>query len=488
MDVTDDFDDKDLFKDKISHVQRAKPAIVIGSVLSAFLFLVVLGDHVPFNSKILWFSLQIIALFIRLTISMLLSGKLSGLSPVKQIFLFRVTVVIIALTWSSATFILYTDQVFIQTILIIILTGICSGASSSIAIDYKISITYITIILLPLSFRLIYANDSMPRLVGVFTLIFNAMLISIIKNNNRAIVESIISKSRYRKALQDLVTSENRFQSIFARIPEGVLYFDNNMIVQEHNPALSRTMKTSRGNLNNFDLNKINNAQIKKLYQDVINGEECSYEGEYTTYFSQLPLMINLTCSPIRDKDEKIIGGVGILKDITREKALENEIKYKAYHDTLTTLPNRTLLLDRLSQALNQAKRHNHQGALLFLDLDKFKPVNDEHGHHTGDLVLKEVGRRLLSVVRDEDTVSRIGGDEFVILLPELEIKNSSAENEVKFITRRIADVFEEDFRIEDLKLNISSSIGISIFPGSHKEVEDILKSADSAMYLNKIN
>ncbi len=262
--------------------------------------------------------------------------------------------------------------------------------------------------------------------------------------------------------------------------------FDNNMIIQEHNPALSRTIRTSKENIDNFDLNQIDNTQIKSLYQKVLNGEECSYEGEYNTHFSQIPLIINLTCSPIRDKDEKIIGGVGILKDITREKTIENEIRYKAFHDALTNLPNRALLQDRLSQALNQARRHNHQGALLFLDLDKFKPVNDKYGHYTGDLLLKEVGIRLLSIVRDEDTVSRIGGDEFVILLPELETKNSSAENEAEIIVNRIADSFKEDFLLDTHKLKISCSIGISIFPGSHKEVEDILKSADSAMYLNK--
>ena len=148
----------------------------------------------------------------------------------------------------------------------------------------------------------------------------------------------------------------------------------------------------------------------------------------------------------------------------------------------MTDLPNRLLLNDRMHQALAQAGRDRGKAAVLFIDLDRLKPVNDALGHDVGDLLLKEVARRLLAVVmRRADTVSRLGGDEFVVLLQRI-----NHEQDAEVIARKIIEALDAPFVIADHDIRISASVGIAIFPSDGEEVSQLLKHADLAMYAAK--
>jgi diguanylate cyclase (GGDEF)-like protein/PAS domain S-box-containing protein len=178
----------------------------------------------------------------------------------------------------------------------------------------------------------------------------------------------------------------------------------------------------------------------------------------------------------------EVIGTVGCARDITERKAAEALVQHLAHHDVLTDLPNRALLTDRLSQALAQARRDRIRLAVLFIDLDRLKPVNDTLGHEVGDLLLKEVGRRLRSVVtREADTVSRLGGDEFVVLLPRL-----NAEHDAAAMAEKILHTLNQTFSIDQHSITISASIGVAIFPQHGEDVDLLLRNADTAMYLAK--
>jgi diguanylate cyclase (GGDEF)-like protein len=147
----------------------------------------------------------------------------------------------------------------------------------------------------------------------------------------------------------------------------------------------------------------------------------------------------------------------------------------------LTGLPNRTLLNDRLALVLSLAKRHKHKPALMMMDMDKFKYINDTFGHLTGDELLKAMGNRLLNLLRVSDTVARIGGDEFVILLPEINSENNAAE-----IADKILESIRKPFILNDKTLNITTSIGIALYPDSGKDSIELLKNADKALYKAK--
>ncbi len=183
------------------------------------------------------------------------------------------------------------------------------------------------------------------------------------------------------------------------------------------------------------------------------------------------------TASPIHDRSGQVTGAVIVFRDIGEARAMSLRMSYLAQHDSLTELPNRMLLNDRMGQAIALAHRHHSSLAVLFADLDDFKRVNDTLGHAVGDRVLQSVARRLVACVRNTDTVSRLGGDEFVILLSEVARSADAASRAEKILT-----ALSESHRIEQRHLNVTSSIGISVYPGDGQDAETLLKHADAAL------
>lgn len=185
--------------------------------------------------------------------------------------------------------------------------------------------------------------------------------------------------------------------------------------------------------------------------------------------------------SGIYDTDGNFIGIVGVSRDITERKKSEEKIRYMAQHDSLTGLPNRALFADRLQQALSYCKRHQRALAIMLLDLDKFKPVNDSYGHALGDELLKQVALRLLACVRTSDTVARIGGDEFVILLHQMDDLSHA-----KVVSEKIKHALIQDFLIDGCSIHIDCSIGTAFYPQDGIDPLDLTKIADQRMYHHK--
>lgn len=191
-----------------------------------------------------------------------------------------------------------------------------------------------------------------------------------------------------------------------------------------------------------------------------------------------LETAIEDSASPIHDRGGQVIGAVIVFKDVSEARAMSLQAVYLAQHDFLTDLPNRMLLNDRLTQAIALARRHGHRLAVLFLDLDRFKHVNDSLGHVIGDTLLQSVARRLVTCVRSSDTVSRQGGDEFVVLLSEIGRADDVAASAQKIIAALVAP-----HDIARHQLHVTVAIGISIYPDDGPDAETLIKCADTAMY-----
>ena len=183
----------------------------------------------------------------------------------------------------------------------------------------------------------------------------------------------------------------------------------------------------------------------------------------------------------VRDEAGDVAGLLVSGRDVTAQKAAEETIQRLAFYDALTELPNRRLLMDRMEIALSRAARHKEKFAVMLMDLDKFKNVNDTLGHAVGDMMLKAVSARLTSAVRRMDTVARLGGDEFVILLPELE-----NIQDCRIIAAKLLSLFNDAFYLGEKSLLISTSIGAAVYPDDGEDIETILKYADIAMYRAK--
>jgi diguanylate cyclase (GGDEF)-like protein len=199
--------------------------------------------------------------------------------------------------------------------------------------------------------------------------------------------------------------------------------------------------------------------------------------------------------SPVKDEQGRVWASLVSFIDITERKRMEEQVRQLAFHDTLTHLPNRRLFNDRLQQTLAASKRSARYGALMFLDLDDFKPLNDKHGHGVGDMLLIEAAARLKSCVREMDTVARFGGDEFVVMISELEVNKAESATQAALIAEKIRMALSEPYRLmikhkgkadAEIEHRCTASIGVALFIDHEASPDEILKSADAAMYQAK--
>jgi diguanylate cyclase (GGDEF)-like protein len=217
-------------------------------------------------------------------------------------------------------------------------------------------------------------------------------------------------------------------------------------------------------------------AMFQKLRTDRFwKGEVWSKRKSGTIYLEQLSI------SAICDEGDSVLQYVGVFSDITEKWDKEQLVRHMALHDGLTGLPNRTLLMERLSQLIVMSRREARQVALMFLDLDGFKKINDTLGHSIGDEVLKTVATRLSGLLRNSDTVARLGGDEFVVLLDNPENSDRIAQ-----ISARMIAVLNDPMRFDDAEAHVGTSIGIAVLQDKADSAEALLKRADSAMYAAK--
>ncbi len=304
-----------------------------------------------------------------------------------------------------------------------------------------------------------------------------------VETANKALVAESLDR---RKAERSELLALQRLKLHLERTPLGVIEWDMDFCVATWNPAAEAIF------------GHIASAAIGESGYMLVQGPEESerlagmWMELMQTRHSTRVTMTNKTKrgdeistewynTPLVDDDDNVIGVASLVQDITERLNTERTIHYMAHHDALTGLPNRRLMQDRLNQAILSARRQQHHVGLLFIDLDRFKLVNDTLGHETGDYVLRDISKRLSKVVREGDTVSREGGDEFVIVLPDLEKPEST-----QIVANKILDELAKPIEVAGHELTVTASIGISHYPNDATDIQHLLKHADSAMYQAK--
>jgi diguanylate cyclase (GGDEF)-like protein/PAS domain S-box-containing protein len=224
-------------------------------------------------------------------------------------------------------------------------------------------------------------------------------------------------------------------------------------------------------------------ASMKTAVNNYLSGRSEKYIHEHRVICKDKSIKWVLSRGMIvkRDKSGNPLRMVGTHTDITERKLLESKFENLAHFDALSNIPNRTLFHDRLKLALSYAKREKKLLAVMFVDLDLFKEINDLYGHETGDIVLKKVSRQLVSCVRESDTVARMGGDEFVILLPIID-----TEEDAVLVSNKIVEAIAHPIKVAKIHLHVTCSIGIAIYPQHGKDEKLLVINADMAMYQAK--
>ncbi|NCB60046.1 MAG: sensor domain-containing diguanylate cyclase, partial [Gammaproteobacteria bacterium] len=269
--------------------------------------------------------------------------------------------------------------------------------------------------------------------------------------------------------------------------PGGILVTDADKRIIAVNPAFTRLTGYSLEDILYQNPHILSSGQQDEtFYQSMWASiqQHGRWEGELVNRRKDGQLLPELlSISQVSDKKGNVVNYVGMFLDITERWQAASRIQYLAHHDYLTGLPNRLALVEHATHALTLARRYKRRLAIFYIDLDRFKPINDLYGHNVGDIILKIVAQRLLSMVRESDTVCRQGGDEFVILLPEF--------TDVAHLERlaiKIREEIQAPCQISDIEtpLIISASIGIATYPDNGDTVDAIIQSADSAMYSAK--
>lgn len=414
-----------------------------------------------------------------------LDNKSRTPSEWKNVFLIGMS--LSAIVWGMAPLILFPMSVLHQTFLIIIIAGMSAGAVSSLSsIRYAAQI-YVTIILLPMIGVVLMQEGSLYVALAFVMLLYWILLLILARRIYDNITTALRSRILHEEALSELELSEERFETIFQEAPTGIFYYDNDLIIIESNIEMMNILKISREQMIGLDMKKLPDTSLLEALSAPIKGKKGYYEGSYKSMINKIDLWITLQTSPIYDINRTIIGGVAIGTDITKRIVAEEKMKHQAYFDALTDIPNRVLLKDRIMQALIHYHRHHSLVAILFLDLDHFKKINDSLGHHVGDALLIETAKRLVKVCREGDTVARLGGDEFVLLLEELGSDPLIAAGRAEGVAEKIHDALSLGFDVGLSELILtSSSIGISLVSSNDQTVDDLLKFADTAMYQAK--
>ena len=290
-----------------------------------------------------------------------------------------------------------------------------------------------------------------------------------------------------RIAEQVLEQNEIKYRSIFEGANDGILLQDKEIILDCNSKALAM-FKAQREDLVGYPLDKVCpelqangtptiKAAMNKITKTLL-GENQIFEWRFLTLNGTV-FEAEVSTNLIQLNDRKLVQA--IIRDISEKKRAEALIRYQAYYDELTNLPNRVLFYERLDDALRNAYKRKSKLAVFFIDLDSFKNINDTLGHHAGDLLLKQVASRLLETLGDEVTVSRMGGDEFALL-----ITNIKEQEQPEQLAKLILEAFATPVSLDGYETFVSVSIGIAIYPEHGKNVHALLKNADAAMYKAK--
>jgi len=302
---------------------------------------------------------------------------------------------------------------------------------------------------------------------------------------NTALKKQIAERRQAEEALRE---SEELFRTIGTAAQDAIIVIDNDANISYWNEAAEGMFGYAEAEVLGENLHDL--LSPPRFHDDHRRGfAHCRETGEgpgvgrtvelwaFRKSGEEFPISLSLSSVKLRGKWQAI----GIVRDVTERKRAEETIKHLAYHDTLTGLPNRRLFNDRLNLAMAHAERNQQKLAVILFDLDHFKEVNDTLGHSVGDQLLQVVGERLTSLLRKGDTVARMGGDEFMLLLPEIAQVEDAAE-----VAQKILEAIREPYVFDGHELHITTSIGIALYPDDGEDGDTLMKNADIAMYRAK--
>ena len=363
-----------------------------------------------------------------------------------------------------------------QFYILAVLLGLSSGSTVSLSPDIRVNIAYATILLFPLTLTMLLLEGTPLHLILAISLVLYYI----------AQVTTIYKIHMQKNEFNALQSEHMLLNSFFKNAPLGIFTYNNDLEVLECNKQLSTLFEHERDALKGFNLHHLPDNRIIGSLKDSLTKGPQSYEGPYVSIHGK-KFWVDAKAFSFSDNANRVLGGVGMIEDKTKEHNALVELEYMARHDMLTGLLNRRGFKNSMEGLVTDAKHASFFSILFYLDINQFKSINDSLGHAIGDEVLLRVSKRLVKFLDEECMVSRLGGDEFIIIAPYVAEDEEIANTKAQELSQDILNVFLNPFIIKEMNLHIKSSIGIVLLEPGYTNTDEIIRHADLSMYQAKL-
>jgi len=483
-----------LVYDKLTFYYISLPIMLLGNILGALLLSAMQISIVDLYSIAIWLLLSVLMFVYQLYhYYQFRSESEENKLRDADIWLdkYYTNILINGIIWGSSAFLMFPENnLMSQMIVMLFLFAIGFSAMGVLASKRDLLLTYVLVTYSPLILRLFFMEDDVHTKIAYVILSLMLIMILIANYYGKVINQSLGNRQHFITIKHTHEKLKERFFSLFERAPVGIYYYNKELELQDVNTHFMKMNKVqNKETLVNQNLHALeDNKQIITAHQDVFEGKTGNYRGPFEVLDSDANIYVNLSTVPMLDSEGQIAGGITIINDITNEVTAKQEMVRNAYYDMLTKIPNRTLLMDKLKSFIEDKQDNEEYSALLFLDIDNFKKVNETYGHDVGDHLLKQVVHRIENIIGSREFFARISGNKFVILIPSLHMNDEESKKMTIDYINTINNHFTQPLNIAGEEYHLSFTMGVILFNNSDASAFDILKRAETAMYEAKKN
>ena len=446
----------------------------------SILFFVLIVGKVPSELLYPWFALASLIILSRLYDAYRYLNNDHSKTYRQWYQLFTVKSLLTALLWGSISLLLlpYVEDQNLKNIIFLLVIGIGSGAMTSISPDIRMAATYLFLLLAPLFVYFVMQGNSANYLLAVMLLAYFSLLVNVSRNIGKSLIKSYEEEERYKRTQRDLYDKQDELGLIFRNTPIGIMYVDTDYKVIDFNLAYTELFRRKREELLGMNLKDVPDQRPVKAMME----GKSRYSGPYKSVLG-MDLWIDIRFSPLVNSEGKKLGTIVLIENKTAEKQAIDELNYMVKHDDLTSLANRRSFMEYMQTLVESKEHQDHFSILFYLDLNQFKTINDTLGHSVGDELLKQVAKRLKPLIKTDSILSRLGGDEFGIVLPFVAKNRKEAWKKANQCGSNLQNAFASPFAVEEMFLYVRCSIGIVIIEPEMDDIEEIVRYADISMY-----
>lgn len=503
------------FRDQVEFVIRATPLAAWVSVTNAAILVYVLWGVVPGAMLLTWLA-AVVAVFAGRLLLMTAYRRRNPEPAESRAWAKRLIATIAAagICWGALGSVLFPAGAAHQILVSFTIAGMSAGALVPLSPLYSAYALYLLGSVTPLAVTLVLQGGEVYPVMGLLCLLYLAGLLIFGRQSHLSVLESLRLKYDKEQLITQLTAARKRTEDVNRELqhqirereraeeaerqdkqrlmlhvtntPLAIIEWDVGLTVRAWNPAAARVFGYAEADavgrvLPDLVFRSEQREAARAALSELFLGRGGAREEHENVTRDGRSILCEWYNTPLIDHEGRVTGVATLVQDVTARRLREAEIEHRSYHDSLTGLPNRILLGDRLKVMLLQARRRGSKVAVLFVDLDDFKRINDAHGHDAGDHVLKCLASRLRTAVRQEDTIARYGGDEFVVALSGI-----ARPEDAQAVATKMVQVLSEPIPYHGHNLRITPSVGVSLYPDHAETPEALVSFADAAMYRAK--